>query len=606
MPRRRFQITIRALLVIVALTAINLAAAVAYFRTPADLPRHEFETQFSGDHRKFFETLGIRARLSHTGGRFREPTRVIIERPARSLIQTWSPIIAGACGSILILALVGPTLRRSSADAQVADQHSTAHAKRRRGPLSSLVIVMALAGLNVAAAVSSPPVDRPGLELARRLFDGGIHVARGDGKLDPVRASPKLAVIVPDSMAPGAGSHRDRRVGSQEKDYYERTWRLIIMVDNEIISRYPGIPITISTIRLCDDGSLIGHEGRPGDLLAGSVVLRNPMRSFLEIWWAVIGSGAITIAVAAGLLIPWGFIAPGGWLRRPGGTGWRKPGWNVLTWAAMLAILAWLNVVGAIESQDRHLRDYLSRVRTIERWKWQPAAWNDVTGETLFEIGRLGPGVGLRRMMVLPQPLSLLETWSPLIAAVSLSILVIRLRLGRPIGGLSSTEPGRADHRWSEWLVIGAALVGLNVAAACFDTFPRPGSEEPFPPKFLDASTVPDEDGSLVVEDSSYHLIRRLPGSTEVRPVAMADYAAPRHQFDARLRIKDTVIYNSDGSVVAYPGKAGFLERLISRPLVLHPATRSFLGVWWPVLASASISGVFLLWLRLRPGRQSA
>ncbi|MHB1561542.1 MAG: LbetaH domain-containing protein [Isosphaeraceae bacterium] len=532
---------------------------------------------------------------------------MIIERPVRSLIQTWSPIIAGACGSILILALVGPTLRRSSADThEVTEQQSMAHARRRRGPLSWLVIGMALVGLNVAAAVSSPPVDRSGLELARRLFEGGIHVARGDGKLDRVRASLKLAVIVPDSMAPGAGSHRDRRVGGQEKDYYERTWRLIIIGDDEMISRYPGIPITISTIRLCDDGSLIGHEGRPGDLLAGSVVLRNPTRSFLEVWWAVIGSGTITIAVAAGLLIPWGFIAPGGWLGRPGGTGWSKPGWNVLAWAATLAILAWLNVVGAIESQDRHLRDYLSRVRTIERWKWQPTAWNDVTGETLFGIGRLSPGVGLRRMMILPQPLSLPETWSPLIATVSLSILVIHLQLGRPIGCSPSTEPGRADRRWSDRMVIGAALLALNMAAACCDTYPRPGSEEPFPPKFLDASTVSDEDGSLVVEDSSYHLIRKLPGSTEVRPVSMADYAAPRHQFDTRLRIKDTVIYNSDGSVVAYPGKAGFLERLISRPLVLHPATRSLLEVWWPVLTSASVSVIFLLWLRLRPGRRSA
>jgi hypothetical protein len=86
------------------------------------------------------------------------------------------------------------------------------------------------------------------------------------------------------------------------------------------------------------------------------------------------------------------------------------------------------------------------------------------------------------------------------------------------------------------------------------------------------------------------------------RPATTADYPLPLHQYDAKARVLDTVEYRSDGSVVLYQGNPGLFARLMGRPLVIKPATRSFVEVWGWTIAGAVISAGFvgMLWRQSR------
>jgi hypothetical protein len=123
-------------------------------------------------------------------------------------------------------------------------------------------------------------------------------------------------------------------------------------------------------------------------------------------------------------------------------------------------------------------------------------------------------------------------------------------------------------------------------------------------------SLFPDRQGGLLIRPRRQNPYRRLykipAGGGAERPVTVDDYPLPRHQFDARNRVLDTIVYNNDGSVVAYEGKAGLLERLRSSPRVVLPPTRSFLGVWRPVVAAVSLTVCFLtvFWLQARRDRK--
>ena len=53
----------------------------------------------------------------------------------------------------------------------------------------------------------------------------------------------------------------------------------------------------LGTIVYRPDGSIVGYEGRPGEMQAPPHVIRPPLRSFLEMWWPVVASASITTLV---------------------------------------------------------------------------------------------------------------------------------------------------------------------------------------------------------------------------------------------------------------------------------------------------------------------
>lgn len=124
---------------------------------------------------------------------------------------------------------------------------------------------------------------------------------------------------------------------------------------------------------------------------------------------------------------------------------------------------------------------------------------------------------------------------------------------------------------------------------------------------------VPDQRDGLLSRDRANRVVKGLPNGGSERYATAADFPLPLHGYDGYThrggaRVKDTVVYRSDGSVVAYAGNPGFLERQMTRPHVIRPPTRSFLEVWWAVIGSVSISLVIIgiLWRMSRwPGSDS-
>ena len=265
-------------------------------------------------------------------------------------------------------------------------------------------------------------------------------------------------------------------------------------------------------------------------------------------------------------------------------------------------LLVCLNVAGAIGTHNARLRDQAARVRIFERVAWYPPGWDPRSGDIHFGLGLLDTGELLVRIMRLPGWPSFLETWSPVIASLSASLLILTVVLGGMSVRCPPAGPGRADDRSPRrslresrvTATTAVALIGLNIAGALFGRFPEPGQEEPHPKNFSGPTAVPDQDGSLAVEDGAGRIVRISPTGNVRRLATVSDYPLPLHQFDTRTRVKETVEYRSDGSVVAYAGNPGFLQRLVTRPRVLQPSTRSFLEVWWPAIGSMFVS-LFLL-----------
>jgi hypothetical protein len=67
-------------------------------------------------------------------------------------------------------------------------------------------------------------------------------------------------------------------------------------------------------------------------------------------------------------------------------------------------------------------------------------------------------------------------------------------------------------------------------------------------------------------------------------------------------RILGTIVYKADGRIVGYEGTPGQMQ---SRPHIIRPPIRSLLEMWWPVIASVSITILVagILWRRTRHQR---
>jgi hypothetical protein len=240
---------------------------------------------------------------------------------------------------------------------------------------------------------------------------------------------------------------------------------------------------------------------------------------------------------------------------------------------------------------------------------WCTSQWGDDWGIG-FSMGTLDTGEALVRLVRLPMWTSPLAIWSPVIASISITLLTLVLLAGRTG---PRPRPGAVDHsadfsarltpsQLLRWAMAAVALIGLNVAAAVYGPFPEPGCEQPCPKIFDDPTMAPDMPGDRLIRDQNGRLVKRPADGGAERPATAADYPPPLHEYDARTRVLDTIVYSSDGSVAAYAGNPGLFERLISRPCIIKPPTRSFLEVWWPTIgsASASLLVIGVLWCQAR------
>lgn len=185
------------------------------------------------------------------------------------------------------------------------------------------------------------------------------------------------------------------------------------------------------------------------------------------------------------------------------------------------------------------------------------------------------PDDGLRLVLVeiRPLPPGLVAIWAPVIASVSITLLVLFVPWGRPSGERGPSPPATQASRSpakvsvARWIVIVVALVGLNLAGAVY----RP------PPHRTESWRRGD----------------------------------PLYPYSPRWT---TLVYYLDGRVIGYEGEPGATVpaprlirgraavRDVSRPkgVATHSAprlvgrTRSYLEIWFLTFASAAITAAVL------------
>jgi hypothetical protein len=237
---------------------------------------------------------------------------------------------------------------------------------------------------------------------------------------------------------------------------------------------------------------------------------------------------------------------------------------------------------------DEHGLTYVYRARGSERREWRMS--DSRRGWRISEVIRN------------PVPPTLLEIWSPVMASVSVSLFMLLVpsgqaapwRRGARIDPDRSGRFGRRSRRLigARVIAIVLALVLLNVSGAVSGT--RPGR-----------SYVTLKHGEFF-GGTPRILVFRMEGTTvQSRPMNGSDWLGPVESRsgtldDAGYDLDEaTIEYRRDASIVTY---AGMPERKLSQPVVISPPARSFLDVWWPLIATSSVTVVVivLLWRGIR------
>ena len=200
---------------------------------------------------------------------------------------------------------------------------------------------------------------------------------------------------------------------------------------------------------------------------------------------------------------------------------------------------------------------------------------------------------GLRRD---PVPSTLMQIWSPIMASVSISLLIVLVPFG-PIAPGRRRAPinpdrGGGSERWTCRLIaarviaVVLALILLNITGAV--SGPRPGR-----------SYIPLDDREFF-GGMPRMLVIRMEGTTvQNRRLDATDWlgplASPSGTSDDRYDFEEgTIEYRRDASIVTYAGTA---ERKLSQPHVISPPARSFLDLWWPLMGTSSVTVIVILCL---------
>lgn len=296
----------------------------------------------------------------------------------------------------------------------------------------------------------------------------------------------------------------------------------------------------------------------------------------------------------------------------------------------MVAVaLVGLNLAGAIAAAKNHHVRFSPKVRDTSHFSrtWTSIETEDGRGiksarrsfvfqhlNGTIEVGRGygSPRQELERIVLAPPPTTTLQVWSPLIASVLLTILVAvvpRPPSSLPRRSLDSTgDPLLLVRQWGpgptpRWLIAVSALVGLNLLAALYRQ-PDPYDERIESPLRSTAELLAGTDGwveiqprgnPLVMEPDGFRgLLTSLGGGVVIKPDGSLISASSTDGRDRPVRNRDdrgrhlgTIVYQPDGGIVGYEGKPGEMQ---GAPHVIRPPLHSFLGMWWPVMASAAIT----------------
>lgn len=270
---------------------------------------------------------------------------------------------------------------------------------------------------------------------------------------------------------------------------------------------------------------------------------------------------------------------------------------TVRTLAVVIALIA-LNLAAVITSWRWYLRsldpperDRLGPLITLPRGP---------DGAIHLAVARMKTGEALERVIwPVPRP-SLLQISSPVIASLSVTLLVLaapRTRLAprdQPAPEAAGPSERPSPTRWGVglWVTIAAALIGLNLAGAAYQPLPESADEWEKPRLWLSyyADTNNLRKPSYSLEQGQLTIVWSDGRATRLEP------------GDAEGHILETIVCKPDGAIVYYEGNPGLLRRLFTWPQVMREPSRSMLEMWWPVLAAALVTSFVLrtFWTRWR------
>jgi hypothetical protein len=238
--------------------------------------------------------------------------------------------------------------------------------------------------------------------------------------------------------------------------------------------------------------------------------------------------------------------------------------------------LVGVNLAGAIAT-SKYLR-YFPQVLPVGYGNGEGLVTYGSDGSIFVHAGNAETGLQLTRVVRTSCAPPILQICSPAIAASSVTFLVLTLLWAIPDskrGVISANAEAMPRTRTARvWiamrrLTLAVSLIGLNVAGAVYR--PLPDREE------------------LVVDN------RYLSSSTRVSHVFTRDGACLNryhlrgigHDDDDNgpLHTMNTIVFKADGAIFSYDGTPGETR---SRPFVLRPPRRSFLVMWFPLIASVT------------------
>jgi hypothetical protein len=263
--RLRARFTLRSMIIAVFLVALNIAGIIATLSGYPRKPLAGGSDRF-GPAKVVRDANGITSIYAKAAGTGYRLAEVLREPMPPTLLQVWSPALASASITLLVLLVpwAPPASPRRNTPSQ-GDGDQPARLTRARLVARRVTIAVSLIGLNVAGAVSRPPPDRSELPLNYRDLFGGTPrtlIVTMDGSI--VQRRP---VDGPDVVSPPDDGDEDR--------------------------------VSEGTIDYRMDGSIVAYAGRPGQMPSHTSVIRAPTRTLVEVWSTVITSASITLLVLA-------------------------------------------------------------------------------------------------------------------------------------------------------------------------------------------------------------------------------------------------------------------------------------------------------------------
>ncbi len=301
-----FRLSIRSVLVAIALIGLNLAGAVVTSRF-YPIEQIWVGADDYGRGAPWFHSDGsIDVRRTTPGTSQKPMVRILYRRPPLTTPQIWAPVLA--CAAITALAVAVPigfpaTRRptRSPCDGVEALPHQRVRSGRRW-----LAIGPALIVLNFAGAAYRPRPDRGDVNIKKRLItlldvaidtEGDIYCLLLDGTLrGPILRRDNSRGDIPEPY-----SHVQRPGKS-----ISRPLRTIVFKEDGRILGYEGFPLNPDSIPRGLTAQLrapwqrwfpVPFEWTPGPMTSRPYVIRDRLRSPLEMWSPILASAAMTILV---------------------------------------------------------------------------------------------------------------------------------------------------------------------------------------------------------------------------------------------------------------------------------------------------------------------